>query len=180
MKFLLPLILGLMGLGAGVGAGIYLHVPEDPEAQRAGEANPAAGEAATAGTHGSEPHGPDANASGEGSNAHDASGLDYIKLNNQFVVPLVKDGRVVSLIVMSLSLEVRPGNEETIYSREPKLRDAFLRVLFDHANAGGFSGDFTKSTNMMVLRDSLVEIARKTLGDIVTDVMITDLVRQDT
>ncbi len=62
---------------------------------------------------------------------------------------------------------------------EPKLRDVFLRVLFDHANAGGFSGSFTKTTRMNTLRMGLLEAAQKALGPVVSDVLIVDVVRQD-
>ncbi len=100
-------------------------------------------------------------------------------MNNQFVVPVVKDGRVASMIVLSLSLEVAAGNTEAVYQREPKLRDAFLRVLFDHANVGGFSGSFTDGANLLVLRTNLKEAAALVLGPVVSDVLITDIARQD-
>ncbi len=167
MKMILPILLALIGLGGGLGAGVFLYKPP-PADEMATDGHAAAGDTADA-----------QEAMAEAGEEPDPNGLDYIKLNNQFIVPLVTGGNVTSLVVVSLNLEVRNGNEELVYSREPRLRDAFLRVLFDHANAGGFSGDFTKSTNMMVLRDSLLEIARKNLGDIVTKVLIVDLVRQD-
>ena len=173
MKFLLPLILALFGLGVGLGAGIFLAPPPSDSKDTEDHASDDG--------HGKDDHAEDDHKTDDHGD-HDAaknSSADYIKLNNQFVVPLIVEGNVVSLVVLSLSLEVDPGNEEMIYEREPKVRDAFLRVLFDHANAGGFSGDFTRSTNMIVLRDSLLEIARKTLGDVVQTVLIVDLVRQD-
>ena len=66
-----------------------------------------------------------------------------------------------------------------VYEREPKLRDAFLRVMFDHANAGGFDGAFTNSNQMDVLRRALREVAQKTIGPTASDVLILDIVRQD-
>ena len=80
---------------------------------------------------------------------------------------------LVSMVVLSLSLEVATGKSEDIYSREPKLRDAFLQVLFDHANTGGFSGSFTDGSNLIVLRTSLKEAAALVLGSSVNDVLIT-------
>ncbi|MFV2002568.1 MAG: flagellar basal body-associated FliL family protein, partial [Paracoccaceae bacterium] len=109
----------------------------------------------------------------------DLSSLEYVKLNNQFIIPVVNDGQVVSLVVMSLNLEVAAGGRELVYQREPKLRDVFLQVLFDHANAGGFDGAFTSGSNMTQLRDALRESAKKTLGETLTDVLIVDVVRQD-
>ena len=47
---------------------------------------------------------------------------------------------------------------------EPKLRDVFLQVLFDHANMGGFRGAFTRSDVLEPLRTALREAAQKHLG----------------
>lgn len=104
---------------------------------------------------------------------------EYVKMNNQFVVPVVDEGRVAAMVVLSLSLEVEAGNTEAVYQREPKLRDAFLQVLFDHANVGGFSGSFTDGSNLVVLRTSLKEAASLVLGTMVSDILITDIARQD-
>eukprot|EP00903_Cladosiphon_okamuranus_P021954 g20186.t1 len=104
---------------------------------------------------------------------------EYVKLNNQFIVPVVTDGRVGALVVMSLSVEVKIGSRETVFLREPKLRDVFLQELFDHANQGGFKGAFTNSNTLDVLRNSLTEAGRNVLGDQLLDVLITDIARQD-
>jgi len=104
---------------------------------------------------------------------------EYARLNNQFIIPVVEDGQVTALVVMSLNLEVLPGNIETVFAAEPKLRDGFLQVMFDHANIGGFSGNFTEGTTMRALRNNLLQTAQGVIGDAVTDVLIMDLVRQD-
>lgn len=104
---------------------------------------------------------------------------DYAKLNNQFVVPVLEKGRVVSMVILSLSLEVPTGTSEKVYDVEPKLRDAFLQVLFDHSNAGGFRGSFTDGANLVLLRRALLEAAKGILGDGVSDVLIVEIVRQD-
>ena len=92
---------------------------------------------------------------------------------------LLEGGRVGALVVLSLSLEVPLGQTEAVHAREPRLRDEFLRVLFDHANSGGFRGTFTDSANLVLLRRALLEAAQKAMGDSITDVLITDIVRQD-
>lgn len=104
---------------------------------------------------------------------------DYIRLNSQFVIPVVVSGRVKSLVAMSLSLEVKKASGDLIFAREPKLRDVFLRVLFDHANSGGFDGEFTASGNLAALRRALVEAGRQVIGASLNDVLITDIARQD-
>jgi len=160
IRKLIPLLLALFGLGAGMAAGLVLR----PAAEM-----PAEGEhAPETGDHAAEPE------------AVEPEMLpDYVKLNNQFIVPILEGGRVVSMVIVSLSLEVRQGTTESVYAREPKLRDVFLQVMFDHANAGGFRGSFTDAANLVLLRKALMEVAVSTLGDIVTDVLIVDIVRQD-
>lgn len=163
MKKILPILLALFGLVAG-GVGGYLLRPA-PEAAAASK--PLGNEAAD---HVVEPD--------HGTRPGQAA-LEYVKLNNQFVVPIVTGGDVSGLVILSMSLEVSAGASENVFSREPRLRDSFLQVLFDHANAGGFKGVFTQSNNLDVLRAALLEVARKSLGDVVHEVLITDIVRQD-
>lgn len=104
---------------------------------------------------------------------------DFVRLNNQFIVPVIKKGDISALVVLSLSIEVPQGKTDGIYAREPKLRDAFLQVLFDHSNAGGFDGAFTEGAAMAALRTALRETAQRALGPEVLDVLVTDIVRQD-
>ncbi len=200
---LLPVLLALVGLGLGAGAGLFLRPASDHPMEEAAPADdhgaaapaekhaaePADGEhgaAPASGGHGAAPkpaakakasggHGSSAKGSGEAGDGH-----DYVKLNNQFIVPIVAHGKVGSMVILSLSLEVTAGSSTLVYSGEPKLRDAFLQVLFDHANAGGFAGNFTEGTKMQVLRNALLETAVKVMGPIVTNVLIDDIVRQDT
>lgn len=164
IKKLLPVILALIGLGGGIGVGKMLQPP--PEIV---ELNPCG-----------DGQMPVQMASAEVEvDGEEETGTEYVKLNNQFVIPDVEDERVAAMVVLSLSLEVETGGRELVYQQEPKLRDVFLQVLFDHANAGGFRGAFTSNRNMTELRTALREIAQKTVGDKVLDVLIIDIVRQD-
>lgn len=164
LRKILPILLALIGLGGGVAAGLVLRPNPDHSAATDGAVPKDAEHAESEDFEEAEPE--------EGA-------PEYVKMNNQFVVPVVEDGRVAAMVVLSLSLEVAAGNTEAVYQREPKLRDAFLRVLFDHANVGGFSGSFTDGANLVVLRTSLKEAAALVLGTVVSDVLITDIARQD-
>ncbi len=172
MKLLIPLLLLLFGTGAGIGAGYVLRPAPPPET-------------ATAETDGGEdtssPQMEDASDEDTSQTAasNDTAERDYVKLNNQFVIPVVEAGEVASLVVMSLSVEIKPGYRDEIFRREPKLRDSFLQVLFDHANVGGFRGAFTDNNTLDVLRASLRDVAIRDGGDHVTDVLILEIARQD-
>lgn len=149
IRKLLPVLLGLLGLGLGVGAGIFLR----PAAQEQAVVHEAASEPDLA--------------------------PDYVKLANQFIVPVMVKGKVGAMVILSLSLEVTNGSDAEVYKAEPKIRDEFLQVMFDHANSGGFSGSFTDGANLLLLRKALLESAKGVLKDMVHDVLIIDIVRQD-
>lgn len=163
MKKILPIVLLLIGSGAGVGAGIFLRPePAMPDADMTAEQKD------------------EAVAQQEYDADNPRPNMEYVKLSNQFVVPIVKEQIVVALVVLSLSLEVPEGLKDDVFRREPKLRDSFLQVLFDHANIGGFDGAFTEANNLAVLRTALLEVGQKNMGiDIINDVLIMEIARQD-
>lgn len=156
-KLFLPIILAVLGTGIGTGAGCFLRLaPSEEVAEQGG----------------------DVSKNMEKEDGY-SSGTEFVKLNNQFVVPVVAGTLVEALVVISLSIEVPPGLSEKIYAKEPKLRDAMLQVLFDHANIGGFSGTFTNANTLDVLRAELTEVARSVISPDIANVLIVDLARQD-
>ena len=180
LKKILPILLLLIGSGAGVGAGIFLRPAPAEMVEESETDGEEAGEGAAA----------DGDYKGEDDKVYDAASkdgrgeegaaLEYVKLSNQFVVPIVKNQDVAALVVLALSLEVPVGSKDEVYRREPKVRDSILQVLFDHANVGGFDGAFTEARMLATLRSALREVAQRDLGrDMVNDVLILDIARQD-
>ncbi len=176
MGKLIPIILLLIGTGAGIGVGIAL-APEPPDCAALAEAGeelpedcaeePAKEEAED---------GEEDDAEGEGD---EAAVAEFVRMNDQFVIPVLEDGTVKSLVVLSITLEVEAGASAAMFAIEPKLRDTFLRILFDHANTGGFAGNYTEADRVERLRAAIFEGARKAGGSSITDVLILDLLRQE-
>ncbi|MGY6697040.1 MAG: flagellar basal body-associated FliL family protein [Roseinatronobacter sp.] len=153
MRKLIPIILICLGIGAGSAAGLMLR----PEAEAVATEDtitlplPAPSSEAERGV------------------------FEFV---NQFVVPVVAGDQIASLVILSLALDISEAQRDSIINNRPRLRDALLQVLFDHANAGGFAGSFTAQTTLGPLRRALLEAAQKTLGsDVVFGVLITDIVR---
>ncbi len=164
MKKLLPILLALFGIGVGVGAGIALRPAPTPVDEASVEGGSA---------HAKPP-----------TETHDASegppkGREYVKLVDQFIVPVVSENKVSSLILVTLTLEAKSGNSEKIFSAEPRIRGALLQAMFDHANVGGFDGAFTNSSKLDRLRHTFLEVAQASFGDDITDVVIVQITRQD-
>ena len=175
LRKILPLVLFLIGSGAGVGAGLMLRPQPEVGVAEEGHGEAADADHARDGSAAKTP----GEAAGHGADALQGE-LEYVKLNNQFVVPIVENRQVVAMVVLTLSLEVPPGAKDGVFRREPKLRDSFLQVLFDHANIGGFDGAFTEANNLAVLRRALLETAQRDLEvESVRDVLILEIARQD-
>lgn len=148
---LLPLILVLLGIAGGMGAGLYLR-PDPPAPDESAEipaAQPPAGEA-----------------------------MSSFEFANQFMVPLVRDGRISGTMVLKLALDLPESQHPLIEGNAARLRDAMLQVLFDHANSGGFEGAFTDHGQLGTLRRALLEAAVQITGPgTVHRVLITDILR---
>ena len=144
MKKLLPVLFVLFGLAAGAAAGVFVPKKEEAETTDVSECTPSE----------------DQEVAGSVENFD----TEYVKLNNQFVVPVVSDDLIKSLVVLSLSIEIKEGMAEVVYAVEPKLRDSFLQVLFDYAHLGGFDGAFTNSDNVIRLKEQLYRSAKDILG----------------
>ena len=164
---LLPLLLALLGTGGGVAAALFLGPFPAPKADGAAGAEIAC----------APPSVPE-DGKVEAPPAPDTA-MEYVKISNQFVVPVVAQDRVEALVVLSLSVEIPPGRSGEVYQAEPKLRDAFLGVLFEHANAGHFDAGFTRDESLRILKRGLREVGRSASRGLVSDVLITEIARQD-
>jgi flagellar protein FliL len=182
MKKLMPLVIALLGLGAGVGAGLALK-PAPEEEHVADCAEPAEGaEEAKAETEmaGCEPGEHDPFAPAETHEKKKPSELAYVPIDKPFVVPVFKGEQMVAMVVMSLSVETETEAAPEVAAVEPRLRDQFLKVMFRHANSGGFDGSFTSGRKMEDLKSALLGAAREVMSETpVEEVLITEIARQD-
>lgn len=170
MKKLLPLVLGIIGLIGGVVGGQMLKPAPEPVAD--GNCDTAVQEC---------PKTDEEPIMALAVEHYDPDKVwDYVKLPKQFVIPIIKKERVSALVVLSISLEIEPGQSDAVLARAPKLKDGFLQVMFAHANSGGFDGAFTTGQSMKDLRGSLNNVARRYLGETVHDVLIEEIVKQET
>ena len=63
---------------------------------------------------------------------------------------------------------------------KPRLRDSFLKVMFRHANSGGFDGSFTAGRKMEDLKSALLSAAREVMSETpVEEILITEIARQE-
>ena len=119
---------------------------------------------------------------GSGSEYKDYSApedIETVKLDKQFIVPVIKDGTVASLVIASIALEVEAGLREEIFRTEARLRSALLATFFEHSNAGTFSDNFIESRKLVPLVRSLGETSKSIFGEKVKRIFLTEISRQD-
>jgi hypothetical protein len=178
MKILLPIVVTLAGLGVGVGAGIKLRPEaEEPQDQAQTSAqNPAQTPPAPA----AEAAEPDPFAPVSLARELPPGGVEFVALDKPFVIPVFEAERVAAMVVLTVSLEIGTGQAQSVQTFQPRLRDSFLAVMFRHANSGGFDGSFTAGQKMQDLKSALLATAREIMSTApVTEILITDIVRQD-
>ena len=108
-----------------------------------------------------------------------SSAISYLKFKRQFVVPVVKGGKVESLVLLNLNLEINDDAPEDIHSFEPKLRDALMRELMALSHNGQFTGDLTNTETYDHIRENLLLATKHVLEAGVKNVLILDLSRQE-
>ena len=102
-------VLALVGLLAGGAAGWALRPPAPPPPEPGSELAAPGAVTATPPAPRTRPEDP----------------RDYVRLNNQFVVPVLTGGHVEAFIILALSLEVMPGTTDTLMS----VRRAAMRMV---------------------------------------------------
>ena len=101
-------------------------------------------------------------------------------MDKPFVVPVFAGEKVKAMVVVSLSVETDTESAHAIEAVKPRLRDGFLKVMFRHANSGGFDGSFTSGQKIEDLKSALLASAREVMPDApVDEVLITEIARQD-
>lgn len=181
MKKLIPLLIALLGLGTGVGAGMALKPAPAPESHAgacASSAPPAHAEAEAA----AEPCAEDPFAPAIAERAVEKHAeVSYVPIEKPFVVPIFAGERTVAMVVLSVSIATEgEKGASALEAVQPRLRDSFLKVMFRHANSGGFDGSYTAGRKIEDLKSALLGAARDVVRDTpVDEVLITEIARQD-
>ncbi|GGD12342.1 hypothetical protein [Aquisalinus flavus] len=114
-----------------------------------------------------------------GGNPANTGSTAYYKFSRQFIVPVVSDSNVQSLVILDLNLEIDPNLGESLYAMDPKLRDVIMTELIALSNEGRFARRMTDPSNYAEIRMRLLTAVQTVQAKGVRDVLILDLARQD-
>lgn len=102
----------------------------------------------------------------------------YFKFSREFVVPIMRDQRVSSLVIININLESSEDGLSKLFSLEPKLRDNIMTTLIKLSNERGILDSATAYDNYETIRATIL----KNLGQVsseVHNVLILDMAKQD-
>ncbi len=175
MKKILLLIVPIIALIGGAMGGDMMRGKDDSPTEHAA-ADAADAHDAETGGHEAPPAKEDHGGGGHG----DApTGVATFTFPTQFFVPLMRNGDMGGMMIVTLSLETTGESLTAMEQQEHRLRDALLRQLMVAANSGGFDGNFTVEGRQRPLRDGLLKAAKSATDLPVTSVLIEDIARQN-
>ncbi|MEZ5999506.1 hypothetical protein [Hyphomonas sp.] len=137
--------------------------------------------------HGSEKkkdsHGAKKESSGHGGGGHgggDASGdVVYFKFTREFIVPIMHDRKVESLVILNINLEADSSISQKLFSMEPKVRDNVMTTLIELSNDGRTFENITDVESYETIRAMVLLNLQKAVPSGIQNVLIVDIAQQD-
>jgi flagellar basal body-associated protein FliL len=165
--------------GGGASAGAEKHAGEKAKSSH--------GEEAKGGHGASEPakdsHAKDSHAKDSGEkDSHGgggSSGVDYFKFTREFVVPVMREARVDSLVILNINLEVDSSITPKLFSMEPKIRDNIMTTLIGLSNDGQTLEAISNIDNYESIRASVLMNLQKIIPTGIENVLIVDMAKQE-
>ena len=188
MQKFLPLIVILVAAIAGGGGGFFFKMQSS--AKSAGETEHTAidgeqGEETahkavdghdSGDDHGKDDHGKKDKKKKKGGHGEEAAGATtYMKFSRQFVVPVVRDGRPKTMVILDLNIEIDNSLDESVYTLEPPLRDALLSRMLTLAADGMLPQMLEEGDKLEATKAALLETSRAVIGDAARNVLILDI-----
>lgn len=129
--------------------------------------------------HGKKADKKDAHGSGGHGEAGGSSEVYYFKFTREFVVPIIRNGRVHSLVILNLNLEAEGDIASDLQSKEPKLRDNIMTSLITLSNDGTTFESVTSVENYELIRSTVLANLKSVMSTGINNVLIVDMAKQD-
>lgn len=116
---------------------------------------------------------------GEDAAAGEGGSVVYFKFSREFIVPIIRQGRVDSLVILNLSLEADSSIDQKLFEMEPKLRDNIMTTLITLSNDGTTFESMTDVENYETIRSMVLMNLQTVVSTGIENVLIMDLAKQD-
>ncbi|MEO9968461.1 MAG: hypothetical protein ABJG15_01315 [Hyphomonadaceae bacterium] len=121
----------------------------------------------------------DGHGGGHGSDAGYGSDVRFFNFNREFVIPIMANQRVDSLIIININLEVQASVLDKLFSLKPKLRDNIMTTLVELSNDGHTLVEPTSVDSYETIRSTVMLNLGSVVDKGIENVLIMDLAKQD-
>lgn len=108
-----------------------------------------------------------------------AGDMNYFRFSREFVVPLMRNERVASLVILNISLETDTTVTDKMFLMEPKLRDNIMTTLVHLSNDGSTLSALTSVDNYERVRGMILNNLENVVPSGIQNVLILDAAKQD-
>lgn len=108
-----------------------------------------------------------------------ASDVVYFKFTREFVVPIMHDRKVSSLVILNINLEADADISSTLFSMEPKIRDNIMTTLIELSNDGKTFDNITDVESYETIRAMVLMNLQKAVPTGIENILIVDIAQQD-
>jgi flagellar basal body-associated protein FliL len=103
----------------------------------------------------------------------------YFKFTREFIVPIMHDRKVESLVILNINLEADSSVSQKLFSMEPKIRDNIMTTLIELSNDGRTFENLTDVESYETLRAMVLLNLQKAVPTGIQNVLIVDIAQQD-
>ena len=103
----------------------------------------------------------------------------YFKFSREFIVPHVENGRINSLVILNISLEIDSSVSDKVFQLEPAMRDNIMTTLIELSNDGRTFQSLTTVESYETLRATVKSRLTRVIPEGVDNVLILDIAQQD-
>ena len=104
----------------------------------------------------------------------------YFKFSREFVVPIIQNERVASLVILNINIESDAALSDKLFSQEPVIRDVIMTTLIEISGDGRTFQSMTSIENYETLRSLILVALQKKFPDMgIKNILILDIARQD-
>ncbi|MEQ9505268.1 MAG: flagellar basal body-associated FliL family protein [Hyphomonas sp.] len=114
-----------------------------------------------------------------GKESASSSDVIYYKFSREFVVPIIRESRVQSLIILNLNIEADAELSQKLFEMEPKIRDNIMTTLVTLSNDGSTFESMTNVENYESLRSMVLMNLQTIVSSGIRNVLIVDFAKQD-
>ncbi|MCA8901816.1 MAG: hypothetical protein KDA53_11250 [Hyphomonas sp.] len=131
-------------------------------------------------SHAAKPKKKDSHGGGGG---HGGGGMSsdviYFKFSREFVVPIMGEERVESLVILNINLEADSSISGKLFSMEPKVRDNIMTTLIELASDGETMRTLGDVDSYETMRTMVLMNLKKVFPSGIENVLIVDMGKQD-